>query len=138
MSSGIFLCLTIVMAICAIIRIAGFHYRGREDDIWEFFWQHTEGAVAVMMASITAFHPLFVKQTNNTKAANEKPTLAPNHLMRQLPKVPSPIFTGMRSFIRRNNRSDLDTGMWASPNFVIDDSEVPRLSRRSQVGQTSN
>lgn len=52
---AVFLCLSIFMAIFAIVRIAGFHYKGREDDVWESFCQHSEGAVSVMMASITAF-----------------------------------------------------------------------------------
>ncbi|KAI8947304.1 hypothetical protein F4801DRAFT_517390 [Xylaria longipes] len=146
---GIFLCLSIVMEICAIIRIAGFHYKGLEDDIWEFFWQHTEGAVAVMMASITTFRTLFVKQTNNVELKNpsgpaqnrfhrffrrfkslaeeqpdEKPAFVSDTSMPKLPKVPSPIFTGVRSFIRRNNRTDVSASTWASLNSVFSDSEA--------------
>lgn len=123
---GIFLCLSIFMAICAIARIAGFHYKGLEDDVWEFFWQHTEGAVAVMMASLTAFRTLFVKQTTDTEVQTsrgpaenlfrrilrcfqslaraqpaEKSTSTQDISVLKLPKIPSPIFTGIRTFIRR-------------------------------------
>ncbi|KAI0010257.1 hypothetical protein F4779DRAFT_578733 [Xylariaceae sp. FL0662B] len=146
---AIFLCLSIFMAICAIVRIAGFHYKGVEDDTWEFFWQHTEGAVAVMMASITAFRTLFVKQTNNAGATtprspvkslfhrlfrrfqslaraqpDEKPTSAQRSPILKLPKMPSPIFTGVRTFIRRNHRTDVNAATFATIDSVIDDSEA--------------
>ncbi len=114
---AVFLCLSIFMAACAIVRVAGFHYKGLEDDTWEFFWQHAEGAVAVMMASITAFRTLFVRPTNQAEVTtprspaesflrrlfsrfqslarakpSEKSTLSDTstaHL--KLPKVPSPV-----------------------------------------------
>lgn len=146
---GIFLCLSVFMAICAIARIAGFHYKGLEDDVWEFFWQHTEGAVAVMMASITAFRTLFVKQTNNLEVQTsrspaetlyrrilrrfqslaraqpaEKPTRTPASSVLKLPKMPSPIFTGVRTFIRRNNRTDMSTATFATLDSVNDSSEA--------------
>ncbi|KAI0867978.1 hypothetical protein GGS24DRAFT_507256 [Hypoxylon argillaceum] len=145
---GIFLCLSVFMAICAIIRIAGFYYKGLEDDVWEFFWQQTEGAVAVMMASITAFRTLFVKQASQAEAAkspdleeslfrrifrrfqslaraqpDEEPASAPDSVMLQLPKLPSPIFTGVRSFIHRNNRTEVSAATWTSLDSVIDESE---------------
>ncbi|KAI1179676.1 hypothetical protein F4777DRAFT_442072 [Nemania sp. FL0916] len=142
---GIFLSLSIFMAICAIIRIAGFYYKGLEDDVWEFFWQHVEGAVSVMMASITAFRTLFVKQASHAEVNNssdppqsflrrlfhrfqtlaraqpeEKPTSVSSPVRLRLPKVPSPIFTGMWSFIRRNNRTDV-SATCASLDSVIGD-----------------
>ncbi|KAI0171236.1 hypothetical protein BJ166DRAFT_217121 [Pestalotiopsis sp. NC0098] len=143
---AVFLCLSIFMAVCAVIRIAGFHYKGLEDDTWEFFWQQVEGAVAVMMASITAFRTLFVKQTNNDEVADrspvgnlfhrlyrrfqslaqaqpdEKPALDQSSSIK-LPKLPSPIFFGVRSFIRRNNRTDVGSTTFATLDSVIDGSE---------------
>lgn len=146
---AIFLCLSIFMAICAIIRIAGFHYKGVEDDTWEFFWQQTEGAVAVMMASITAFRTLFVKQTNNPDDTtsrspaesllhrlymrfqslaraqpDEKPMSIESRPIFNLPKLPSPIFTGMRTFVRRNNRTDASAATFASEDSVFDGSDT--------------
>lgn len=146
---GTFLCLSIVMAIFAIIRIAGFYYNGLEDDIWEFFWQHAEGSVAVMMASVTAFRTLFVKQADNAASTespvpaqspwhrffgrfqalaraqpDKKPTVPSNASMLKLPQLPSPIFTGMRSFIRRNNRTDRGATTWASLDSIVDDAET--------------
>ncbi|KAK3372169.1 hypothetical protein B0H63DRAFT_527027 [Podospora didyma] len=141
---AIFLCLSIFMVVCAITRMAGFHYKGVEDDTYEFFWQHAEGAVAVMMASITAFRTLFVKPTPKPNAqpvttprspveslvhrilnrfqylARARPengdaekqhsssTFNSSSGMKGLPKIPSPIFTGLRTFIRRNNRSQTE------------------------------
>jgi hypothetical protein len=146
---AIFLCLSIFMAICAIIRLAGFHYKGLEDDTWEFFWQHIEGAVSVMMASITAFRTLFIKQTtnnpenieppnNNTPAEtsfhrlfrrfqtlaraqpDEIPASMQNGPVLKLPKLPSPVFTGVRSFIRGNNRTRTETDASAATSVTID------------------
>ncbi|XDG05101.1 hypothetical protein ABKA04_004716 [Annulohypoxylon sp. FPYF3050] len=146
---AVFLCLSIFMAICAIVRIAGYHYRGLEDDIWEFFWQQTEGAVAVMMASITAFRTLFVKQTNSESETSRSPVESFFHrifrrfqalaraqpeekpapkqeagAISKLPKIPSPIFTGLRTFIRNNNRTNATTATFASLNSVIDDGDT--------------
>ncbi|KAI1413326.1 hypothetical protein F5Y13DRAFT_189235 [Hypoxylon sp. FL1857] len=146
---AVFLCLSIFMAICAIVRIAGFHYKAVEDDVWEFFWQHTEGAVAVMMASITAFRTLFVKQTNDGEATaprspvgslfhrlfmrfqslaqaqpDEKPASTQNSSILKLPKIPSPIFTGMRTFIRRNHRTGVSANTFATLDSVVDESEA--------------
>ncbi|KAK6219462.1 hypothetical protein LQW54_002194 [Pestalotiopsis sp. IQ-011] len=145
---AVFLCLSIFMAVCAVIRIAGFHYKGLEDDTWEFFWQQAEGAVAVIMASITAFRTLFVRQTHNDEVADrspvgnlfhriyrrfqslaqaqpdEKPALDQSSSVIKLPKLPSPIFTGVRSFIRRNNRTDAGTTTFATLDSVIDGSEA--------------
>jgi hypothetical protein len=127
------------MAICAICRISGFHHDGLEDDTWQFYWQHAEGAVAVMMASVTAFSALFVKPKRNEDLttprspagswmhqilsrfqalARAKPTYeeksgdsAAVHKtsMLKLPQVPGATFKGLRTFIRKNNRTSVST-----------------------------
>lgn len=127
------------MAICAICRIAGFHHDGLEDDTWQFFWQHAEGAVAVMMASVTAFRTLFVRQDRNDDAttprspagswihqimsrfqalARAKPSHeektgdsaeVPKTSMLKLPQMPGATFKGLKTFIRRNNRTGVST-----------------------------
>ncbi|KAI1347201.1 hypothetical protein F5Y01DRAFT_329946 [Xylaria sp. FL0043] len=142
---AIFLCLSIFMAAVAIVRISGFYYRGLEDDIWEFFWQQTEGAVAVMMASITAFRTLFVKQKGDVRAETpeevphshrfrrflarfkvlaqeqpeEKPTSTASTL--KLPKVPRPVLTGLRTFIRKNNGNETSSPTLATQDLDRDD-----------------
>lgn len=146
---AIFLCLSIFMAICAIIRIAGFHYKGVEDDTWAFFWQHMEGAVAIMMASITAFRTLFVKQTNDARNTSESPagsafrrifrrfqllaraqpgekpiSFTDTGPLLKLPKLPSPTFTGVRTFIRKNHHAEVGGATFATLDSVVDASEA--------------
>lgn len=165
-----FLCLSIFMAICAIIRIAGLPYKGIDDNSWMFFWQHTEGAVAVMMASLTSFRTLFVKQTNNDNdneaegrmvsrspveslfhriwrrfqslaraQPDEKPTtLTPHGPLLQLPKIPSPVFTGVRTFIRGNNRTYASAATFVTLESVSDGTEADyHAALKTQTGAAS-
>lgn len=129
--------------------MAGFHYKGVEDDTWEFFWQQTEGDVAVMMASVTAFRTLFVKQTNNADDTtsrspvesllhrlfrrfqsmararpDEEPAFTETRSILKLPKFPSPIFTGVATFIRRNNRTNVSAATFVTLDSVFDGSEA--------------
>jgi hypothetical protein len=140
------------MAICAIVRIVGsisdFHHKGRMDDTWEYFWQYAESAVAVMMASITSFRTLFVKPSRNynattphsptgnwlhriqarfqtlatAKPEKQEPTVASAPILK-LPKIPRPILTGVRSLIRKNNRTGVGTR-----DFDTLDSEINAAS----------
>ena len=55
-----FLCLSILMIILAIIRIAGLRYHDSVDLSWNHFWFHLESCTAVTMLSATAFRSLFV------------------------------------------------------------------------------
>jgi hypothetical protein len=145
-----FLCLSIVMAMFAIIKIAGFHYHGLEDDTWQFFWQQAEGAVAVMMASITAFRTLFVKSDQNPNVSiprspvesffhrvysrfrslaqatpGEKPmSSTPRKSVLKLPKLPAPTFTGMRTFIHQNNRSEMGSAQFNTLHSEHDSIEI--------------
>ena len=58
---GIVLCLSLVMAIFAIIRAAGVRLpSGNVDIVWLAFWQQQECSVAVLMVSLTAFRSFFV------------------------------------------------------------------------------
>jgi hypothetical protein len=138
------------MAVFAVIKMAGFHYRGLEDDTWQFFWQQAEGAVAVMMASITAFRTLFVKpdhdpniSTQRSPVENffhriynrfrtlaqadpgEKPISAtPSKPLLRLSKIPTPTFTGIRTFIHKNNRSNMESAQFDSLHSNHDSVEV--------------
>lgn len=148
------------MAICAIVRVAGFYYEGKEDDTFLFFWQHAEGAVAVMMASITAFRTLFVKPAKTAQVttpqspahgllhrimsrfrslaqaqpeSEEKP-LKPNAatsssdgdspFLKRLPSIPPPTFSGLRTFIRRNNRTNVTATTATTTTFFPLDSAI--------------
>ncbi|KAI0503055.1 hypothetical protein F5B22DRAFT_652456 [Xylaria bambusicola] len=145
---AIFLCLSIFMAILAIVRISGFYYNGLEDDIWEFFWQQTEGAVAVMTASLTAFRTLFIKRKGDHRAEAPEEVLNPNKFRKflaqfkalaqeqpeekptstsstfKLPKVPSPILTGLRSFIHKNNQNGAHLPTNATIDSAFDDYHI--------------
>lgn len=73
---GIFLCLSVIMTIIAIIRISGYRFhgvgiRGSIDSTWAFFWLYLEACVAVIMSSITAFRSLFIHGSSKTIDRNE-------------------------------------------------------------------
>jgi hypothetical protein len=144
-----FLCLSIFMAVCAIVRVSGFHYHGIEDDTWNFYWQQAEGSTAVMMASITAFRTLFVKPSDDPNMttprspvesflhkisrrfkflASAEPTekggeSASKRSILKMPKMPNPTFTGMRTFIRGNGKTDTTS----AKTFNSMDSEMDPL-----------
>ena len=56
------LCLSFVMIIVTIVRVSGLVINSVQsiDVIWEIYWQYVEAAVAVVMASLTAFRSLFI------------------------------------------------------------------------------
>lgn len=116
---GSFLCLSLVMAIIAIIRVSRIHSVAGIDMVWEFFWQTMEGCVAVLMASITAFRTVFA--SHGTRESGEKrwvPSYTWIQRARerkwknknnadgdQLPSIPRALMTGMRTFIRKHDRT---------------------------------
>jgi len=132
------------MAVCAIVKVAGFHYQGLQDDSWNFFWVQIEASIAVMMGSVTAFRTLFVRPTKQPSDAmtprspagnlahrffhrfqalaraspdekhpvGDEESMIPDGQSRsflRLPTMPSPIFTGIRTFIRGSQRSAVGT-----------------------------
>lgn len=73
---SIFLCLSVIMTIIAIIRISGYRFhgvgiRGPLDSTWAFFWLYLEACVAVIMSSITSFRSLFIHGSSKTIVLNE-------------------------------------------------------------------
>lgn len=58
---GVFLSLSLVMAIIAIVRMIGSIRPGLKslDVSWELFWQQMEGCIAIMMGSMSAFRTVF-------------------------------------------------------------------------------
>ena len=136
---GIFLSLSLVMVVIAIIRVAKIHNLEGVDLQWEIFWQYMEGAIAILMASITAFRTVFVSQGRRELERLRRPSYsvmerlkwrrnraASNRLEgRGLPEVPGATLTGMRTFIRRNNRSEGVTTPVQSEIGTLDEEEVP-------------
>ena len=124
-SLGVFLCLSCVMAVTSIIRAGGLSLNGILDITWEIYWIWAEGCVAVIMGSAVAFRALFIQEHNRIPDERK-----PGHSMRQrflhkwkrshestmedgeaagLPQIPAATLTGLKSFIRRHNRSAVAT-----------------------------
>lgn len=60
---GMTLCLSLVMAIIAFVRIGGIHLPGGQVDVvWAAFWQQNECSIAVWMVSMTAFRSFFTME----------------------------------------------------------------------------
>ncbi|KAI1123653.1 hypothetical protein F5Y10DRAFT_285829 [Nemania abortiva] len=163
---AVFLCLSIFMVIFAIIRVSGYYYKGHGNYVWEFFWQQAECATAVTAASITAFRTLFVKQqghrrvdpTNGPKPSpfrtffkrfkalareqpDERPTSTSDGWIYKLPQVPSPVLTGIRTFIHRNNRNEASVATFATLGSVCDDSSIDldyHIAIRAQARPAAN
>lgn len=68
---GITLCLSLVMAIVAVVRISGIRLEtGDADIVWVTFWQQNECNVAVAMISLTAFRSFFVRDSDTARDAH--------------------------------------------------------------------
>lgn len=101
------LCLSIFTALTSIIKVAGGNINnGQVDAAWAVFWLQAEAAVAVIVVSISAFRALFVAQRASKQASpaafhtrTSSSLLRKRfHLRNTLPEVPSPTFTGVRTF----------------------------------------
>ncbi|KAI8945170.1 hypothetical protein F4801DRAFT_569290 [Xylaria longipes] len=119
---GAFLCLSVVMISFALTRVSKISSVAGIDIVWEFFWQYLETAVAVIMGSLTVVRSLLVYQSKrgHVQAPTGARPLGESYYRRRylyrrkknielesqegLPSVPSATMTGMRTFIRRNNR----------------------------------
>ncbi|KAF2731390.1 hypothetical protein EJ04DRAFT_12906 [Polyplosphaeria fusca] len=129
-----FLCLSIFMVICSIIRLAGLKAPGapRPDMTWRTYWQQAEGCIAVMAGSVTALRMLFIP-TSNTQVRQSRGLFAKlndkissqshkeRHPRIQLPTLPSATFSGMRKFIRRNHREGFESSLVES---AVDPAEM--------------
>jgi len=127
---GIFMSLSLVMVIIAIVRCAKIYGKDGVDLPWEFFWQCMEANVAVLMSSLTVFRTLLTheskKRVDDRKRrraagprSNFKSSLSvrvwrilnvkgkPHEDLESqdgLPEIPGATMTGLRTFIRRNQR----------------------------------
>ena len=118
------------MATIAIIRLSGFRATIVSKDkvydlTWQIYWQYMEGCIGCIMASVATFRTLFAASNSN---AAKKENRGPSYSFRQrvekrlrsgakdpwevvsgddeeVPAIPSATLRGMRTFIRRNNRS---------------------------------
>ena len=116
---GLSLCLSTIMIVVAVVRMAGIKLANdRVDIVWLVFWQQQESSIAVIIVSLSAVRALFVAHEHPRKprkhsfndwkrgihrqrlgsTTNEQET---NELA-SLPRVPSPTLSGMSSAIRRS------------------------------------
>ena len=119
---GLSLCLSIIMIVVAVVRMAGIRLANdRVDIVWLVFWQQQESSIAVIIVSLSAVRALFV-----AKSMHEHPRKPGKHSLNDywrrgvhrrrlgqttneqetnnlesLPRVPSPTLSGMSSVIRR-------------------------------------
>jgi hypothetical protein len=130
---GAFLCLSLVMALLAIVRVSKVRGEaGRVDIPWEFFFMFMEASVAVIMGSLTAFRTLFVNDTDHSRGSDRKNARAKAWLTNTylrvkrggirrkgdlecqdldedgFPRIPGATMTGLHTFLRGNNRSDAE------------------------------
>ena len=120
------LCLSLVMAVIAIIRISGIKLAGGAVDIvWIAFWQQQECSIAVIMVSVSAFRTLFVANASNSPSPKspDSPNLWKRRILRDrsssgiynrnqgndLQKIPRATLTGMRTMIQRAGLSTVST-----------------------------
>ena len=149
---GISLCLSFMMVIIAIIRIAGIRLEnGTVDIVWLASLEQQECSIAVIMVSVSAFRSLFV--ANTTTNPSPKPYKSPPHWRKrflqkegvstedswetgaQLPEIPSATLTGMRTIIEdaRISRVSLSGNEYQASASVPRDSWVH--GRQHDVGQ---
>ena len=112
------LCLSLVMAIVAIVRISGIKLAGSAVDIvWLAFWQQQEASIAVIMVSVSAFRTLFVANPSNSPSPRSpgSPRYWKKRILQNRPgfsvydgshenepqKIPRATLTGMRTVIQR-------------------------------------
>lgn len=67
---GVFLCLSVVMAVIAIIRISAYRLSGRSgslDVTWVFLWLYIQACIAIIMACLPAFRFLFTRRGSRSR-----------------------------------------------------------------------
>ena len=113
---GSLLCLSVFLIIISIIKVAaGDFINGQVDTTWAIFWLQAEASVAVIVSSITIFRSLFVpdepKPSNEPKKsqATSNDTRRTSQLYKYFPTVPSPMFTGTRTSIRKSSWTERNT-----------------------------
>lgn len=117
---GAFLCLSVTMALIALVRVGGYRIQGKIDATWQLFWQYIEACIAIIMGSATAFRTLFVGG-NSRKAPDKKLSYSVRQRLmrktppkddcedtngRHLPTVPSATLSGLRTFVHHQGRAD--------------------------------
>ena len=122
---GFSLCLSCVMVIVTIVRIAGMRLRpsGSVDIVWLVFWQQQECSIAVLMMSVSAFRSLFIQNPTNHPVHRQQghspsekrrrflhrrpdPNLYAAHETNGLPQIPSATLTGMTRVVAEDGHAE--------------------------------
>lgn len=77
---GVFLCLSVVMAVIAIIRISAYRIGGRSgslDVTWVFLWLYLQASIAIIMGCLPAFRFLFTSRCSRA-LDEEKRNVSPS------------------------------------------------------------
>ncbi|KAL8767211.1 MAG: hypothetical protein Q9209_006216 [Squamulea sp. 1 TL-2023] len=111
---GTMLCLSVFTIITAIVKVGGGNTNnGQIDSSWVIFWLQLEAAVAVMVASITAYRALFVVERSHmqksprynsqalAKLRNRSKDSYETQANNNLPSIPAPILSRMRNFVQQ-------------------------------------
>ncbi|CAD6448980.1 0dd6a8db-94a1-48f2-93c0-54432a4cf1b6-CDS [Sclerotinia trifoliorum] len=86
---GVFLCLSFVMAIIALIRVGGIKIDHIIDNAWAIYWQYIEGCVACIMVSVVPFSTLFVTARSRSSGKKRKgPSSSLIHFWKQRKNSP--------------------------------------------------
>lgn len=117
---GLWLCLSVVMVVIAIVRMSGIMLAtGDVDIVWVAFWQQQESSIAVMMVSMSSFRSFFVDDVGTPSPRRHLSYFANKRKKRPvwralgtddefddseqtmgLPRVPRAMLTGMSQIIR--------------------------------------
>ena len=118
------LCLSCVMVVVTIVRIAGIKSRsGTVDIVWLAFWQQQECSIAVLMVSVSAFRSLFVPDPAKTRAPRQQghspsekgrnfvrrrphPDLYDTHETNGLPQIPNAALTSLPDVMEGDRQSE--------------------------------
>lgn len=112
---GVFLCLSVVMAVIAIIRISAYRVRSRSgslDVTWVFLWLYLQACIAIIMACLPAFRYLFTRR--GSRALDEEKRNG----------SPSPAYLPVRSQQRKLFRKG-SVGWWSGWEEV-DQNHLPK------------
>lgn len=141
---GVFLCLSVFMLVCSIIRATGIRNNaGSNDYPWTTFWLHVEGCIAIIMGSVTVYRSTLTgsnelsdkvraylvrfrskgsstdpeKQTTNEGASES----APSRFQLRLFGMPGATLTGLRTMFGAN--STMASG-WKDSGLSSQDSDM--------------
>lgn len=147
---GVFLCLSVVMAVIAIIRISAYRLRGRSgslDITWVFLWLYLQACIAIIMACLPAFRFLFTRRRSRSRDEEKRkgsPYLPVRSLLRKPVRKGSVGWwsgweeVGQSNLPRMHFATDHDTGRITTVIYHHKDTSQTEMTRplRSKISPT--